>query len=239
MKKQSGDFENERQIDKIGGRLESDYDSFKNSLMIVNAYYIPFFFMLGYNKPSDKDFIIETLMMDTFFVIAIKERYIEDYTKRVANGEIPLESLLSQNVLNKEKPTPEKRQKYIDGQIHRVLMQKFNDIKKRYTEKYGYSFSGYLKEPLLICRDSLSITPNGFVIDVDEFIRIYKSFLEADESELKRLHQSAADAINKFFNGSVEITQKELARYFVIESGVVRPNPKSINIESYMKLGKR
>ena len=45
--------------------------------------------------------------------------------------------------------------------------------------------------------------------------------------------------LNKFFNGSVEITQKELEKYFIIECGAVKPNPKSINKTDYARLGKR
>ena len=60
--------------------------------------------------------------------------------------------------------------------------------------------------------------------------------MEAYESKNQEQHQEAANAINRFFNG-IEITQEELARYFTIEYGAVKPNPKSINRNDYMRLG--
>ena len=52
-------------------------------------------------------------------------------------------------------------------------------------------------------------------------------------------HQAAADAINRFFNGAVEITQKELDRYFILEYGIVKPKPTSITKQNYARLGVR
>ena len=48
-----------------------------------------------------------------------------------------------------------------------------------------------------------------------------------------------AETINKFFNGSVAITQKELSKYFILEDGKVKENPNSINIKDYARLGVR
>lgn len=92
---------------------------------------------------------------------------------------------------------------------------------------------------LKVCRDALSLSSNGFVIDVEEYIRIYEEFIRLDESIIRRQQQAAADAINEFFNGKAKVTREDFDKYFIIENGVVKPNPDSINTKDYMRLGYR
>ena len=63
--------------------------------------------------------------------------------------------------------------------------------------------------------------------------------MAGDESDTKKIHQAAADAINKFFNGAIEITQSELKKYFIISDGIIKINPQSIGKQSYARLGTR
>jgi hypothetical protein len=231
-------FEGESKIRKIGGRVEDDYYSFANSVLFVNANIIPLFFMLGFNHPEDKDFIVGFLS-ESVARNKIKEAYIDHVMKQVADGEIRLDSLLSSCTINKQLATPEEKQKQINRCLHQVLSLQYSKIHKEYTKKYRPSLLGYWKAPFITCGESLKLTDKGLEIDVDKFIGIYQRFIEADESEHKKLHQLAADAINRFFNGSVEATQAELERYFIIDAGIIKPNPKSISVESYMRLGFR
>lgn len=226
----------ESRIRAIGGRLEDEYYIFRKSVLIANVNYVPLFFMMGI---KDKDLIIDTLLSDTTFEAAAECVYIEHTTRMIENGEISIGSMLSKNILNKEMPTPEKKDKQIRSAIQRALLFKFKALYSTYVETYKPSAVGLSKVAFNICRESLSLNDFGFEIKVDRFISIYRERIEAEESELHKLHKKAADAINKFFGGSLKITKDELERYFVIESGLVRPNPKSINIDDYTRLGIR
>ena len=76
-------FEGESKIRKIGGRVEDDYYSFANSVLFVNANIIPLFFMLGFNHPEDKDFIVGFLS-ESVARNKIKEAYI-DHVPLISN----------------------------------------------------------------------------------------------------------------------------------------------------------
>ena len=223
MKQKEAKTPGEKKIAKIGGRLLSDYCHLKNIVDMVNSNYIPLFQIMGMDQPEDKDSIINALVNGYSFMERAKNAFIETYTKKIS-----------------ELPDPEAEKKRIDREIHRNLCFKFNELKGYYEKEFNYySFflQGYSKKPLELCRDTLDYTPSGIVIDADKFIEYYSSFIAADESEYRKQHQEAADGMNRFFGGAVEITSKELDRYFLLENGIVVPNPKSINIESYMRLG--
>lgn len=232
-------FKNEYKVRKIGGRLNDDYLSFRSWILGINENYIPLFFMMGFNKPDDKDLIIDALLCNTFVEITAKKVYISHMTQKVEDGELKIESLLTQRSIDKVLPTPEEKKVQIDRDIHRSLVYRFNDIYKAYVKKYKPSSFGFNRSALRVFRESLSLTDLGFSIDIDKFIDIYKGYIKASESKIGEQHRMAAEAINKFFNGSMEITQAELERYFIIDSGIVRPNPNSINIDDYMRVGFR
>lgn len=232
----------EKKIAKIGGRLSSDFQHLKQIIDIVNSDYIPLFQIAGMDKPEDKECIIDALISNYSFLTKARNAFIERYTKKVAEGEVKLEKILPKRTLSKKLPDPEAEEKRINREIHRNLCFKFNEIKAYYVKEYYFNtFSrlGYCKRPLELCRDTLDYTPSGLVIDADKFLKFYSSYIAADESEYKKQHQEAADGMNRFFGGAVEITSEELNKYFKLESGIVVPNPKSINIESYMRLGHR
>lgn len=232
-------FANEYKIIKIGGRLQDDYYSFRQAVLYINMNFIPLFFALGMNQPEDKDLIIDIFLINGMIFREIKKAYITRETERIAKGMVKLDSVLSSNIIGKEFDKQEDRERYVNSQIHRVLTLSYRDIYKKYVREYQPSSLTYFKTPLGIFRESVSLSSAGFEINVDKFIMIYKRYTELDESDAKRQHQEAANTINRFFNGLGEITQEELKRYFIIDSGSIKPNPDSITIENYMRLGYR
>lgn len=224
----------ELKVRKIGGQLESYYDTLLNSVESVNNNIIPLFIALGFTI-EDKDRIIEALLSD-YLQGAIKQAYIELNTEKVKAGKIPLEKVLAKKTLEERDETPEEREKRIDREIHRRLLYRYKEHEiKFYNSHYLLTF--YHKESLRILREALYLTPTGLAIDVNKYIQIFGDYLEAKGSTTYEEHQAVADAINHFFNGAVEISEKELKRYFSIEYGVVKPNPSSINRENYIRLG--
>ena len=136
---------------------------------------------------------------------------------------------------------PEEQAKVWERETKRSLKVLYKKIHEQYTKEYRiYGLeTKHNKRALEICRKTLFVTPSRIEIDGDKFIEVYTDYLEADESETKKIHEQAAAAINRFFNGAVEITQKELSKYFILEYGIVKVNPKSVNITDYARLGVR
>lgn len=227
----------EAKIRKIGGKLEEDYFRFRNIVDNLNEVYFPLFYLMGFNKPEYTDKVIDILLANSILQRA-KQTYIEVKTERVESGKLKLEKVLSKKTLNKEYPTPEAKEKVFKREIHRALVYRFNEIRDTYFKEYGNDMIlGFYKFPLKILRKAISLSPEGFILDANKFIDIYEDYLEAHGSEGEKLHKEAVDAINRFFGGAVEITSEEMDRYFIIEYGAVKQNPKSINRESYLRLG--
>jgi hypothetical protein len=232
-------FKNEVRIRKIGGRLLSDYYTFRNSVVFVNENYIPLFYLLGFNHPEDRDIIIDCLL-NSSITIAAKRAYIAKRMEQAASGKLKLEKLLSKRTLTKEYDTPEEKEKVFKRATHRALVFRYNKIEDIWKEEYKpylYGYGSFTKLPLKLCREALSLSEEGLYIDVDKFIGIYSDHLKASGSKRGKLHQEAADAINRFFGGAVEITDKEMKMYFSLSNGIVIPNPTSINEEGYLRLG--
>ena len=228
----------EKRVRRIGGALASDYYSLREMIATINADYSPLFDLMEFNSPEHTDRAIDILLGNSLSRSA-REEYIDFWEEKVASGELKVEQLLSKRLLNKEYPTPEDKEKKYKREIHRALSTRYTQIDKCFRKKYGYMQRRYNRLPLKICREALSLVPGGFIIDADKFIEIYGDFLEAHNSQIGKQHLEAAEAINRFFNGKVEVTEKELQKYFVIEDGVLKPNLKSINSEDYMRLGYR
>ena len=232
-------FENEKNIRKIGGRLESDYYSFRSLVLYHNANLIPLFCALGLGKEEYKDRVLDALQTGRGGVFAL---FVDIYTQAIEEGRMKVERVVKAEAIAKEYPTREEKEKQMKRAIRNGLRTIYQKIEKEWEEEYKPSYDTYFgshSKILELCRDTLRLTSSGLEIDVNKFIEFYSDFIEADESTTKKQHQEAADSINKFFNGSVEITQKELEKYFIIECGAVKPNPKSINKTDYARLGKR
>ena len=228
----------EKRVKKIGGALERDYSRFCQIVEVINTNYFPLFGLLGLCSPGDTELVIEALLRNNMYYWA-KEAYIAKETEKIASGKLNIEKVLSQKTLKKEFPTPEEKEKVYNREIHRALVYRYNKIEDTFRKRYKPSLRGFFKYPIKVCGKALSLTSEGFVIDVEKFIEIYGDYLEANDSQTGKQHQEAADAINRFFNGQVEITDKEMERYFILEDGIVKPNPKSINREGYIRLGYR
>ena len=227
----------EKRVKSIGGKFEDDFYTFRDSVAFINQNYIPLFYLLGFNHPEDKDIIIDCLLSGDSLVYSAKKAYIENGMERVASGKLSLEKLLTKRLLIKEYPTPEEREKRLKTAAHKALTFRYKKLKEIWEKEYEPPlYNSFAKLPLQICREALSLSEEGLIIDLDKFIEIYKDHLKASGSKRGKLHQEAADAINRFFNG-VEITYKEMERYFILSNGVIKPNPNSMNTESYLRLG--
>ena len=232
-------FENENKIRKIGGRLESDYYNLRGVVLYHNENLIPLFYYLGLAKEENKDRILEALQKGRSGAASL---FFDLKTQAIEEGRLPIEKVVSAKSIAKKYPTKEQKESQMRRAIKIGLKNIYEKIEKEWEEDCKPSFSSFFSQHsniLTLCRDTIKLTPSGLAIDVDKFIQFYTDFLEADESTTKKQHQEAADALNRFFNGAVEITQKELERYFLIEYGIVKPNPESINKESYARLGAR
>ena len=232
-------FDKEWQIRKIGGRLQADYEAFRGHILYFNSNHFPLLDMMGFNEPEDTQMVVDFILSVTL-VDAANQAFIKIMTERVNEGKVKLSKILPQSTLQKISETPEeKREKKIASEVHRNLMLITKKLYKQWDEEYQPNLlAWYPKTPFELFRHSLTLSRSGLAIEVSKFIEIYQNFLEAEESHTKKLHQAAADAINRFFNG-LEITEEEMNRYFRIEYGAVRVNPTSVNMESYIRLGGR
>lgn len=230
----------QRRISRIGGRLSSDYYHLQGAIEMLNDNVIPLFQLLGMDEPGDKEDVIDALTGSSSFLIKSRSIFIANMTKKVTEGKIKKEKILSKITLDKSLSDPEAEKQCIERELHRKLCFKYNEVQSYYIKNYCYysiSSYSYCKPALKICRDALEYSSSGLSINEEKFIELYSSYIEADESDRRKQHQEAADGINRFFGGAVEITDKELERYFMIENGILKPNPLSVNIESYMRLG--
>ena len=230
----------QRKISKIGGRLSSDYYHLQGAIEMLNDNVIPLFQLLGMDEPGDKEDVIDALTGSSSFLIKSRSIFIANMTKKVTEGKIKKEEILSKITLGKSLSDPEAERQRIDREIHRKLCFKYKEVETFFLKKYYYcspASYAYSVPALKICRDALEYSPSGLSINEEKFIELYSSYIKADESDKRKQHQEAADGINRFFGGALEITDKELERYFMIENGILKPNPLSVNIESYMRLG--
>ena len=230
-------FKNEDKVRKVGGRLWSDYYSFKKEIQYINDCFFELFYIL--NLTDDIDLIVDTLNDGLHNLCSV---FIDNAMKSIEAGKIDKNKFLTQKTRNKlETLSPEERAKVWERETKRSLRLRYKGIYEQYCKRYGlhYLETRHRKDVLEICRQTLFVEPTRIEIDGAKFVEVYTSYMEADESETKKIHEQAAAALNRFFNGSVEITQKELAKYFVLEYGIVKVNPNSINKNDYARLGLR
>ena len=230
-------FKNEDKVRKVGGRVESDYYHFRSEIEYINDNFFELFYIL--NLTDDIDLIIDTLNDGLHNLCSV---FIDKIIRDIEAGKIAKNKFLSSQMKTKlESLPPEEQAKVWERETKRSLKVLYKKIHEQYTKEYRiYGLeTKHNKRALEICRKTLFVTPSRIEIDGDKFIEVYTDYLEADESETKKIHEQAAAAINRFFNGAVEITQKELSKYFILEYGIVKVNPKSVNITDYARLGYR
>lgn len=230
----------EYKINRIGGRLAADWQTVKSDIANINHYLFGFMKALGLT--IDVDLIINAI--NTQFS-SLSVDYFNKIFKDVELGIIKKEDYTSDKRLQQLKNlTPEQLEKETKKDIANIRMyakRKYETISKDY---FGCIYIKNLipkrnARTFEICREAFNITATEITIDVDKFARIYLDFLRADESIIKQMQIEAAAAINRFFNGAVMINEKELKHYFIIEDGVIKINPDSVNIQSYSRLGFR
>lgn len=229
-------FKNENKVRKIGGRLADDYYHFKREIEYINDYFFELFSILGLT--DDLDTIIEALNDS---LIYLKKVFINKTMRDIERGKIPRYRFLSQR-LKKKLPslTPDDEEKVWRRETHRSLTGIYKKIYEQYLKEnklYGLE-TRHPKKGLQIFSKALFITPSRIEIDGQMFVEIYNSYMAAYESDTRKLHKQAAEAMNRFFN-CVEITQEELSRYFVLEYGFIKVRPTSVNIAEYSRLGAR
>lgn len=230
-------FEKEWKIRRLGGKVWEEYSTFRSVILCVNMNLIPLCFLLGFKSPDDFGVILDIILSPSP-KSAAREAYKERMMKGLEEGKVKLSSILSARLLGKEYPSEEERQKVFKREISRALLRKYKEINDIYAKTYRPSDFSYNRLPIHICKDCLSLSSKGLEIDCEKFLEIYTDFTESSQTKIRKQHQEVCNAINNFFAG-IEVTQKELERYFVIEAGAVRINPLSLNREAYLRLGNR
>ena len=232
-------FKNEKRIKEIGGKTQDDYLRFRNIVVSLNENTIPLYLRMGFNKEDQTDMVINAIMEGQK---GAKDLFLEYWKNKIKDGQIPLEKILPATTIEKlaeQENSKEERSVIVDREIHRNLSSRFKKIYLDYMKDHRPLSNSFDKLPLIHFRNSIELTDSGLNIDVQKYLDLYASFMEACECEAKQQHIEAAEAINRFFNGAVEITQKEIKKYFIIEDGLVKPNQQSIDRKAYMRLGYR
>ena len=250
------EYRTEKDIKKAGGRLAENYSGLKNYLDGIDNRALPFLCAIGmatdkveYLKNCHKQQIeirqqfvskqvdliarkVEEAVRKAdsegregnYKGIPIIEKYASSYGKH-----IPLDS----DILH----DGEKLRKKINQKIVQKLNADFNEIfieiGKREWRRYEYTYKNPGED---IFFDAIRFTPDeGLSIDIPTFAEIYRSHTEAEKSETHRKHMEAAEAVNAFF-GNLPIDERELKKSFVLYGGKLKPNPASVNVESYMRV---
>lgn len=190
-------FKNEYKVRKVGGRLESDYYSLKRDIEYINDYFFELFYIL--NLTDDIDLIVDTLNDGLRNLCSV---FISKTIRDIEAEKIPKNKFLSSQMKTKlETIPPEERAKVWERETKRSLKALYKKIYEQYIKECRLFCleTKHNKRALEICRKTLFITPSRIEIDGTKFLEVYTSFMEADESETKKLHEQAAEAINRFF----------------------------------------
>ncbi len=228
-------------IRNIGGKIESSYDSLCFLVESANYTFSRFMYFLGLTRPHYTEKYLEAIGKGNS---GISELYYESVLEDIEAGRKQKKAFIKDKWIVGEDTPPEEREEMLKKEkqaIHKICMIKYKEAVKQFKQHYfwnGASLSTYDLRHLEHVKSVLYLSDDGLEIDTDKFIAFYESFISAEESDTKKQHQAAADAINRFFNGK-EITEKELFKYFKIEDGILKVNPSSVNINSYSRLGQR
>lgn len=248
----------EKDIFKKGGRIVDNYNSLKNYLDNIDKYALNYLLAVG--LASSKE---EYLHYSHCFETVVKKAYVQKQVDKIAlqieetikkadaEGRedytgIPIIQKYASFSTGKSKHLPFDNHILHDGEmlrrkITRKMVQNFNQEFEKIFAKVQrinyYLFTRTNKsEAEDIFFDAIIFNPDeGLSIEPNLYLDIYKSKTEAEKGEIYRKHIAAAETINTFF-GHIPITEKEVKRYFMLYGGKVKPNPRSINVESYMRL---
>lgn len=248
----------EADILKMSGRVADNYFGLKNYLDNIDRSALEYLVSVG--LASSKE---EYLYYSHCFETELKKAYVQKRVDKIAlkveeaikkadaEGRedyvgIPIIQKYASFSSGERKKLPFENYILHDGEmlrrkITRKMVQNFNqEFKKIFAEVQRENYQRFTRtnknEAEDIFFDAIIFNPDeGLSIDADLYLEIYKSKTEAEKGEIYKKHLAAAEAINTFF-GNTPITEKEMKRYFTFYGNKVIPNPKSINIASYMRL---
>lgn len=231
-------------IKKIGGKLESDYNSLRMAVDEMNEEYFPLLYYVGLNRSDDAENVAKALCNG---VDGIRSYFVERTVKDIEEGKLKKEKVLKAKWIVDENTPPEEKEQRLKKEateLHRILSLKFKQALKEYQKENKiniFGISDYFKTIISLCvyNSLFYVTDYGIEIDTEKYIAFYKDRMAASESIIAKLHEEAAKALNNFFGGAVPITEKELNRYFDFRSGIAKVKPGSVSLESYSRLGNR
>lgn len=224
------------EIRQIGGKLAEDYRSLLNDIESFNNTYFGLYKVLGF--ANDIDFVIKTMCNK---LKGLATAYINNQMALYRDGKITIENqCIAEERYKQLQLTPEQAESRRNKGLTMRFQRQYQIIYSQYVEDHSLNTfpPQYDVNKIERAKEALYLTPDGIKIDTAKFINIYLDFIAADESIAKKMHQNVADTINHFFNG-VEITEALFCKYFIFVDGVIKINPKSINLQSYARLGKR
>lgn len=250
-------YKTEADINKAGGRIVENYRGLKNYLDNIDSYALEPLCALGmasnkeeylnnshkYYATLRRDYVAKQVdEIATKIEEAVKEADLEG---RDYKG-ISIIEKFATSTKGEHKDLPlavdilhdgEKLRKKIKQKIVQKVYKKFEEILDETYKRTWKRFEAtgkHMAEDIFF--DCIRFSPGeGLTIDIPSFAEIYMSLTEAEQSEIHKKHLAAAEAVNSFF-GNMVITDEELKRFFILYGGKVEPNPKSVNVESYMRL---
>lgn len=249
----------EEDIFKMKGRVASNYLGLKNYLDNIDNSALEYLVSVG--LASSKD---EYLHYSHCLEIEVRNAYVRKQVDKIAiqvekaikkadaEGRedytgIPIIQKYASFSTGKSKHLPFDNHILHDGEmlrrkITRKKVQFFNqEFKKIFAKVQRIVFHRFTRtnkneEAEDVFFDAIIFNPEeGLSIDADKYLEIYKSKTEAEKGEIYQKHLAAAEAVNNFF-GNLCVTEKEMKHYFMVFGGKVKPNPRSINVQSYMRL---
>ena len=246
----------EADIFKKRGRVVDNYFGLKNYLEKIDKYSLNYLVAVG--LASSKE---EYLYYSHCFETDVKKAYVQKQVDKIAlhveeaikkadaegrEGNYKGIPVIEKYCTFTSRNTPFDTHILHDGEllrrkITRKMVQNFNqEFEKIFAKVQRTNFYLFTRtnksEAEDIFFDAIIFNPDeGLSIDPDLYLEIYKSRTEAEKAETYKKHLAAAEAINSFF-GNTPITKQEMNRYFILYGKRVKPNPASINVESYMRL---
>ena len=246
----------EADIFKKRGRVVDNYFGLKNYLEKIDKYSLNYLVAVG--LASSKE---EYLYYSHCFETDVKKAYVQKQVDKIAlhveeaikkadaegrEGNYKGIPVIEKYCTFTSSNTPFDTHILHDGEllrrkITRKMVQNFNqEFEKIFAKVQRTNFYLFTRtnksEAEDIFFDAIIFNPDeGLSIDPDLYLEIYKSRTEAEKAETYKKHLAAAEAINSFF-GNTPITKQEMNRYFILYGKRVKPNPASINVESYMRL---
>lgn len=247
----------EADIFKKGGRIVDNYNSLKNYLDNIDKYALNYLLAVGlatckeeylYYSHCCEFEVRRAFVRKQVDKVAIKvEEAVKKADAEGREGNYKGIAVIDEFATFTKNNLPFDSYILHDGEmlrrkITRKMVQHFNQEFERIFAKVQrvvfHRFTHTIKneEAEDVFLDAIIFDPEeGLSIDADKYLEIYKSRTEAEKGEIYQKHLAAAEAVNNFF-GNLCVTEREMRHYFLLYGGKVKPNPRSINVQSYMRL---